>query len=220
MSHESDWTLAHTALQQAERGDLAGARVTLAGISETHPLRYAWIMILRKMLERGELREVKDIIASFPNDSIWRGSWVWDLVVALTKQGDVAGAIEIVDRLTVPSGRHFFLSLIVMTQAKRGDYIGAEQTLSMIPDQEGKRDMGLVFIAKARAESSDIPGAMETLSRIDQTGVMVGGLRAVATAQARAGDIQGAQTTAAKIQDEAIRIEVLGIIQNLASPTL
>jgi hypothetical protein len=96
----TDERLRDQASEQAEAGDIIGARQTVSKIIDRKYLREAWIAILGNQMRLGDLQGVKETIASFSNDCDWllRGHWVRDTIVAFARAGDVSGAIEIANK--------------------------------------------------------------------------------------------------------------------------
>jgi len=168
MTREGDGKLVNIAVEQAQAGDIVGAKETLGSITDVHLLRWAWITILEKRMQSGDLEGVKKIIASFPDDSLWAGSWVWDLVLTLANAGDFAGAVDIVNRLTEPSPRGFFLGKIASVQAQNGDYQGFEQTLAMLFKSDPGRDVALAMVAVALAKKGEGARAYQTAAQIEE----------------------------------------------------
>jgi predicted Rdx family selenoprotein len=129
----------HT-FEQAKAGDIIGARQTVSMMTDRQYLREAWIAILGKQMDLGDLQGVKETIASFSNDCDWllRGHWVRDTIVAFARAGDVPGAIEIANKA---GGVGLFIALIALVQAGKGDLVGARETTSLIENGSFKSDI-------------------------------------------------------------------------------
>ena len=136
----TDERLRDHAFEQAEAGDIIGARQTVSKMIDRQYLRGAWITILENQMRLGDLQGVKETIASFSNDCDWllRGHWVRDTIVAFARAGDVPGAIEIAKK---SGDRGFFVGLIALGQAGKGDLVGARETASLIEDESFKSDI-------------------------------------------------------------------------------
>lgn len=136
----TDEGLRDHAFEQTKAGDIIGARQTVSKMTDRQYLREAWITILGKQMDIGDLQGVKETIASFPNDCDWllRGHWVRDTIVAFARAGDVPSAIEIANKT---GNRDFFVGLIAVGQAGKGDFVGARETASLIDGESWRSDI-------------------------------------------------------------------------------
>jgi acyl-CoA-binding protein len=136
----TDKRLRDYTFEQAKAGDIIGARETVSKMIDRRYLREAWITILGKQMDLGDLQGVKETIASFSNDCDWlvRGHWVRDTIVAFARAGDVPGAIEIANKA---GDRGFFVGLIALVQAGKGDLAGARENASRIENGSFKSDI-------------------------------------------------------------------------------
>jgi acyl-CoA-binding protein len=146
----TDEELRDHAFEQARAGDIIGARETVSKMIDRRYLREAWITILGKQMDLGDLQGVKETIASFSNDCGWllRGHWVQDTIMAFTKAGDVPSAIEIANKT---GNRDFFAGLIAVRQAGKGDFVGARETASHLDGESWRSDI-LDFVSKLQRE--------------------------------------------------------------------
>lgn len=146
----TDERLRAHAFEQAAAGDIIGARQTVSMMTDRQYLREAWIAILGKQMDLGDLQGVKETIASFSNDCDWllRGHWVRDTIVAFARAGDVPGAIEIANKT---GGREFFVGLIAVGQAGKGDFVGARETASHLNGESWKSDI-LDYVSELQRE--------------------------------------------------------------------
>lgn len=137
---QADERLRDHAMKQAKAGDIIGARETVSKIIDRGYLREAWITILGKQMDLGDLQGVKETIASFSNDCDWllRGHWVQDTIVAFARAGDIPGAIEIMNKA---GGGELFVALIALVQAGKGDLVGARETASHVNGERLRSDI-------------------------------------------------------------------------------
>jgi acyl-CoA-binding protein len=136
----TDERLRDHAFEQATLGDIIGARQTISKMIDRKYLREAWITILGKQMDFGDLQGVKETIAAFSNDCDWllSGHWVQDTIMAFARAGDVPSAIEIANKA---GGGGLFVALIALFQAGKGDFVGARETASLIDGESWRSDI-------------------------------------------------------------------------------
>lgn len=157
------------AIRQALAGDAAGARQTASEIVDRRYLRETWQMMLFVESERGNVQAVKDIIVSCPDPSLLAGHFYLELPQVFVKAGDRSSAIEIAKAM----GDAGVLPLIGIAAhlAQDGDFVGVQEALSHIDDEElramilrkvtvcqpkGERLDGLSLMANQAAPSASL----------------------------------------------------------------
>jgi hypothetical protein len=90
----TDERLRDHAFEQAKAGDIIGARQTVSKMIDRKYLREAWIAILHNQMRLGDLQGVKEMIASFPDDSLWFCHSTFYFPLDFARAGDVPGARE------------------------------------------------------------------------------------------------------------------------------
>lgn len=151
----TDEKLRDHAFEQAGAGDIIGARHTVSKMIDRQYLREAWIAILHNQMRLGDLQGVKETIASFPDDSLWHSHSNFYLPLDFARAGDVPGAIEIANKMR---GRILVLGMIALVQARKGDFVGARETASLIDDEsfriedESFRSKILDFVSELQRE--------------------------------------------------------------------
>ena len=119
----SDVDLKDLAISQTETGDIEAAKQTASRITDGTLQRGAWMQILyAQFYQLQDLKGVKETIISLPNNDLWIGSWVHDLILNTAKSGDIDFALTIVNKLPESTPRGHFLLLIASVQAQQGDY--------------------------------------------------------------------------------------------------
>lgn len=148
----TDERLRDHAFEQATLGDIIGARQTASKMIDRKYLREAWIAILGKQMDLGDLQGVKETIAAFSNDCDWllSGHWVQDTIMAFARAGDVPGAIEIANKA---DGGGLFVALIALFQAGKGDFVGARETASHL-NGESWRSVILDYVSELQREGN------------------------------------------------------------------
>jgi hypothetical protein len=151
----TDERLRDHAFEQAGAGDIIGARQTVSKMIDRQYLREAWIAILHNQMRLGDLQGVKETIASFPDDSFWHSHSNFYLPLDFARAGDVPGAIEIANKMR---GRILVLGMIALVQARKGDFVVARETVSLIDDEsfriedESFRSKILDFVSELQRE--------------------------------------------------------------------
>lgn len=146
----TDKRLRDHAFEQADAGNIIRARQTVSKMIDRQYLREAWIRILGKQMDLGDLEGVKKTIASFSNDCGWllRGHLVHDITFAFARAGDVPGAIEIANKT---GHRDFLVGLIALGQAGKGDFVGERETASLIDGESWRSDI-LAYVNELQRE--------------------------------------------------------------------
>lgn len=146
-------------------GRIEAAKETASQITDPHFQRWAWMGILYAQFFTSmgqelktkdtpeDLRAVKDTLDLLPDDSLWYGSWVPELLHILVRKGDSAGAIQIASKVREPFQRVSHYGDIAGDQAINNDLEGAEQTLILLskdPERVLGPDMDMLDIALGR----------------------------------------------------------------------
>ena len=84
-----------------------------------------------------DLKAVKETLALLPDDSLWYGSWVPNLLCALVNVGDSDGAFEIVGRVKDAYFRGIHYGDIGMLAVKN-DSEGVEVILNLVSEDSGR----------------------------------------------------------------------------------
>jgi hypothetical protein len=203
---------------QAESGDLAGARQTVAlGLPGRQPQArgLAEVAYARGLWQRGASAEAvralamarqtaEKIAEAAPRDEVWRS-------IASAEGANRDQASATADAARIQSDYWHLLTLrdLAVMQAEQGDVTGAVAAAGRIPaDDYDQRGAALLSIGSGLAKRGDASGALR------MEGALPGGAArdrfrsAVAVIQAEAGDPDAAQRTAAAIADAGARATV------------
>jgi hypothetical protein len=163
----SDVALKDLAISQTETGDIEAAKQTASRITDGPLQRSAWMQILyAQFYQLHDLKGVKETIISLPNNDLWIGSWVHDLVLNTAKSGDIDFALTIVNKLPESTPRGRFLLLIASVQAQQGDYQGAESTVNTLEPGNTWRDGALLYVAREMISRGKTAEADDIMARI------------------------------------------------------
>lgn len=210
------------AVEQARRGDLAGALATVHKIEEEEEKRtastrakalgaLAAVQVARKSAE-GSAPVLKAVgaIAAKAED----GPWVLGFFVeAWAAGGDPAGALEAASAIADEEARMYALSHIVRAQVKAGDVVGAQRTAAGM--KSGDYAVGaLLEVAIHQVETGDRKAGSATLARavsllpsVQETGPGAGEklyayLGAIVSLRAKLGDLEGVRTMLDRIKKD------------------
>lgn len=188
-----DWVLYTIAMTQAKAGQISSALRTVAliesdlgkaeALAEIAPIqaeaesREAATQMLIRALELAHTGEER-----YGND---RHFTLRRIIKAWAAVSDVEGAIRAATTLENPETKREALQDIVEAQARRADFAGAFQTLSLLSSSDKRR--ALRDIAVAQAEAGDVRGAIETAMSIADLGVKGTALTEIGLAQIKSG---------------------------------
>ena len=174
---QSDKDLYHLALQQVHNGDINAARNTAAQITDPAHQRSTWMGILyAQFYELKDLLGTKETVLSLSDTNLWKGTWVYDLVLFTAKSGDIGGAKTFVNRLQ-DGPRGMFLSLIASAQVEQGDYAGAEATQATIRPDDGWYDLSFLVMVRKMILRNDRIQAEILANRIHDAEIKASAMR-------------------------------------------
>lgn len=129
----TDEQLKDRVLEQTWAGDFLQAQQTARGILDRQYLQQAWVGMLCIHRERGDMQGLKETITACPDDSLLEGHEYMELPLDLIRTGNISGAIEIAYAM----GRYgkFSLTVLPITLAGKGDFVGARKAASQITDE-------------------------------------------------------------------------------------
>ncbi|MFQ5956911.1 MAG: hypothetical protein ACE5KK_03985 [Candidatus Brocadiales bacterium] len=167
-------TYAYIAVDQAQTGDIVGAKETALSVTYDNDKVQAYSEIAVVQVQVGDVTGARESIAlakeaasrlSDGQDNDW---YYWHLVTAQAGAGDIAGAKETASRIKGDSYKPDAYCNIAKAQAKAGDAAGARQYITMAKKvaeritEDGGEARVYKDIATAQASAGDIAGAMET----------------------------------------------------------
>lgn len=182
------------AIGQAEAGDLAGAKQTIAGMQKDHQHDRALTIVADRELAAGNIPAAVQTLSmtADPKARSYR-----KIAEAQLAAGDLAGALRHAAAITDVSGRSFLYTDIARGQLEHGQLDAALATVLLIPSADVAK-YALWPIARWQADQGDVSGALATANRIADEPTRLAVYLDSARAQLAAGHRQGSAATAAQ----------------------
>ena len=151
-SSPTDEQLRDRVLEQTWAGDFLQAQQTARGILDRQYLQQAWVGMLCIHRERGDVQGIKETIAACPDDSLLESQEYMELPLEFIRTGDISGAVEIANAM----GRYgkFSLTLLPVSLAGKGDFVGARKAASQITDERTRNGI-MKMVDQLQAEQKN-----------------------------------------------------------------
>lgn len=159
------WVLHDIVLAQIAAEDVIGAQQTADSITATRPQGSALAAIANFRLRAGAVPEAQTLVKRIREDAT-RAEVLRQIVAVRSSAGDIKAAMQLLPDIEDKYYSAVAHGDVAVAQVRQGDIASAHATAARA--RRAGRDEVYARIALARAELNDVPGAIQSLQKIEE----------------------------------------------------